>query len=203
MARKKIEKSEKQKLADEANQLTWLLKGRLKSAQLHYLTIAAMLIRVRDRKLFAVVKCASLEEYAEKKLGMKKSSLYKYLQVYEWVAEFHKAWLLPKPKGFIPELNDVTDLMWIERKLTEKGLKRQTRSELETMQKAALEGSLKDSDLETWRKVGGRIENALRTFLGKIRLLRRRGSQVKNMPNDAITHLDAAIESIRNAVSAE
>lgn len=196
-----VQKSEKQKIVQEALQVTWVLKGHLKNAQLSYLRIAALLDRVREAKLYTALGHADIEDYAEKRLQLKRSALYKYLQVYQWVAEFHREWLQPKPKGLIPELNDVADLMWIERKLAEKGLAKQTRAELETMRKAALEGRLRDSDLDEWRKRGGRPENALKTFLSKMRLMRNRGVELKDMPTDAISHLDAAIESIRNSVT--
>lgn len=202
-ARKTVRKSAKQMIVQEALQVTWVLKGHLKNAQLSYLRIGALLARVRERKLFAELGHANIEEYAEKRLMLKRSALYKYLQVYDWVAEFHKEWLKPKPKGVIPDLNDVADLIWIERKLAEKGLTKKTRAELMTMRTAALEGRLRDSDLEEWRGRGGRPENALKTFLSKVRTLRRRGAELKDLPADAIIHLDAAIESIRSAVVAD
>jgi hypothetical protein len=189
--------------AQEALEVTWVLMGQLKRAQLTYLFIGEQLKRVRDEKLYAALHHADMEAYAQERLGMRRSSLYKYLQVYEWVAEFHKEWLDPKPKGFIPELNDVTDLMWIERKLKEKGLTSQTRKELETMRKAALEGSLRDSDLEEWRGKGGRIADGFKTALSGIRSVRKRCAKVQDMPSDAISHLDAAIEIIKKMMEKE
>ncbi len=193
--------SEKQKRVREATRINWLLKGQLKSAQLQYLRIGALLIEMRQKTLYDALGHASLEEYAEKRLRLRRSSLYRYIQVYEWVAEFHNEWLLPKPKGFIPELNDVADVMWIERKLKERDLTTQTRKELETMRTEALEGRLRDSELEVWRKRGGREENALKSFLQKLRLLRRRGAELKDIPKDAIIRLDESIEIIRKAMA--
>ena len=106
-SRKPVEKSEKQKIVAEALQTTWLLKGKLKSAQIAYLRIGELLVKIRDLKLDAALSHPSLEDYAEKRLQLGKSSLYRYIRVYEWVRDAHPQWLADKPEGFIPELDDV------------------------------------------------------------------------------------------------
>ena len=98
----------------EALQVTWLLKGNLKNAQIAYIRIGKLLARVRDRKLYAALKHPDIESYAQERVNLRRTSLYRYLQVYDWIAKFHKDWLEPHPKGFIPDLNDTADLMWME-----------------------------------------------------------------------------------------
>lgn len=196
--RKAVPKSPKQIEVQKALETTWVLKGQLKSAQLSYLRIGSMLYEVREKKMDATLKHPSLEDYAEKRLGMRRSALYKYLQVYEWAKEFHPEWLGDKPKGFIPVLNDVADLMWIERKLQEKGLSSQTRSELETLRQEALQGTLKESDLAAWQKKGKRSQKtALRTLVSQVRTVRRHAAELKEVPPEVLTDLDAAIKILQ------
>ena len=130
--RKKSAKSAPRKLSksnaapltpvQEALEVTWVLKGKLKSAQIAYLKIGELLAQVRDRKLFAELKHPSIEDYAQERLGLGRSSLYQYLQVYDWVRESHPEWLEPKPKGFIPYLSGANELMWIEHTLADAAL---------------------------------------------------------------------------------
>jgi hypothetical protein len=132
----------------EALQITWRLKGNLKSARIAYLKIGALLVQVRDKKLYAELKHPDMEDYAEKRLQLGRSSLYKYLQVYDWVSKFYPEWLQPKPKGFIPELYDVADLMEIEDRLNGKNLSPQKRAKLQTLKGKALSGELKTAELK-------------------------------------------------------
>lgn len=199
MLRKTIKRSPKQEAVHQAGMITGQIKGSLKRSQMEYLKIGALLFQMRDKKLFTALHHPDIEDYAEKRLRMKKSSLYRYLAVYEWVAEFHKEWLQPSPRSFIPELDDVADLMWIERKLQEKNLEKKARAELEAMRIEALEGRLRESELDEWQKRGGREGNPLKTFLKKLRLMRKRGAELRDMPQVAITRLDELIEIIRKA----
>ena len=63
------------------------------------------------------------------------------------MAEFHKDWLEPHPKGFIPELNDTADLMWIETELAKKDLDPTKRAGLEELRKKAMNGQLMENAL--------------------------------------------------------
>ena len=54
-----------------------------------------------------------------------------------------QTWLQPKPKGFIPDLTDVDDLMWIENELKKANLSAEKRAALEGLDKKALAGDLK------------------------------------------------------------
>src|ERR1051325_4318872 len=116
--------------AERANQITWLLKGDLKNIQISYLRAGAKLATIRDEKLYHALKYNSLEEYAEKRLGLRRAALYRYLQVYDWVRKSHRGWLAKHPKGFIPELTDAYGLIWIEDQLEDEHLGPETRAEL-------------------------------------------------------------------------
>ena len=135
-------------VVQEALQVTWVLKGKLKNERMAYLKIGALLAQVRDQQLFSALKHPTIEDYAEGRLRLRRASLYRYLQVYDWVREFHPEWLLPKPKGFIPEFSDANDLMWIERTLKEGKLGKTAKAELEVLKAKGLDGTLKDDELE-------------------------------------------------------
>lgn len=194
--KQRVERSKVQ----EALQVTWLLKGKLKSAQIAYLRIGELLVRVRDKKLFSELKHPSLEDYAQQRLNLGRASLYRYVQVYDWVRESHSEWLEPKPKGFIPYFTDTVDLMWIEHTLANRKLTKGAKTELEGLKAKALEGKLKDGEVERFRQRGGRAPDGLKTFLSKVRLLRKRGSVLKNMPAEAVTLMDELIKIIDNAL---
>ena len=182
----------------EALQITWVLKGHLKNAQISYLRVGRMLADVRERKLYAELGHPDIETYAEQRLRLGRASLYRYLKVYEWVRLNHKEWIEPKPKGFIPDLADVAGLIWIENELQQKEIKRDTRAVLEDLRKKALDGDLKKAELEGFRKSTKRGDESLRSFLSMLRRIRKRGAKLVNMPDEVISHLDAAIGILKN-----
>jgi hypothetical protein len=187
-------------IVKEALEVTWTLKGHLKNAQVAYIRVGVLLAKVRNEKLYAALGHPDMESYAEERLHLGRTSLYKYLQVHDWVSEFHKEWLEPRPKGFIPDLSDVADLIFIERELARKDLDPKKRAELDDLRKKALEGRLRKGDLGRWRRQGPRQgEDALKSFLSKLRLLRKHGSALASMPPEVISHLDAAIDILKNA----
>jgi len=185
----------------EALEVTWVLKGHLKNLQLSYIRVGKLLSEVRDKKMYETLGHKDIDSYAAARLRLGRSSLYRYLQVYDWVLGHHKEWLDPKPKGFIPELNDAAGLMWIEETLTRKDLDAPMKKSLEGLQKKALDGTLDEGDLEKVRRQAHSKEQGLKSFLSKVRNLRMRGSQLASMPPEAIKTLDATIEIIQNALS--
>ncbi len=186
-------------LVQEALQITWVLKGHLKNAQIAYLRVGRMLADVRDRRLYTHLKHPDLEAYAEQRLHLARTSLYKYLKVYDWVSIHHKEWLAPKPKGFIPDLSDIADMIWIENELAQKSLDPATRDTLEDLRTRALNGELKKADMQAFRRHAGEGDQSLRSFLAALRKLRKRGARLVNMPPEVIAHLDAAIGVLENA----
>ena len=202
-AQKKMSKPEPITPVQEALEVTWVLKGKLKSAQIAYLKIGELLAQVRDRKLFAELKHPSLEDYAQARLSLGRASLYRYLEVYDWARQSHPEWLQPKPKGFIPYFGVANDLMWIEQTLAGNTITKEARAELEVLRARALEGKLRDGELSEWRKKGGRASDGLKSFLSKVRLMRKRGSVLKNMPADAIKLMDELIQVIDNALDVQ
>lgn len=194
--RKTAVKSEKQQIVAEALQTTWLLKGKLKSAQLAYLKIGELLVKVRDQKLDAALSHPSLEDYAQKRLNLGKSSLYRYIRVHEWVKVSHPQWLGDKPEGFIPELDDVAGLMWIDKELARKDLTEQDRKALEKLQAKGLAGELRQSDITACRGKGKAAES-LGGYLKKLASLRTRCESVKGMPPEVAGYLDEAIAILK------
>ena len=195
------EKSPAQKAAQEALQWTWLLKGKLKSAQIAYLRIGSMLAEVRKKEMFKVLHHDDLEAYADERLNLGRSALYEYLQVYDWVVECHSEWLQPKPKGYIPVLWEAHDLMWIERRLADKELNSETRAKLEVLHAKGLEGKLRPRDMREFRERSKPSSDAIKSYLSRLRTMRRTGPRLKDMPAEAMSKMDAVIEVIENAIA--
>ena len=184
--------------AQEAAQITWELKGHLKNAQIAYLRVAKMLADVRDRKRYADLNFKDIESYAVQSLRLGRSSLYNYLRVFDWVKTFHPAWLEDHPKGFIPNLADAVDLMWIEEELAKKDLDAKRKAALEELRQKALDGQLEKGDLKALRKRNNKPEKGLRLFLAALRALRRRGANLAFVPAEVIQLLDQAIGILEN-----
>ena len=186
----------------EALEITWTLKGHLKNVQIAYIRVGALLAKVRDRKLYEALKHPDMEAYAQKRLQLGRASLYRYLQAYDWIARFHKEWLEPKPQGFIPDLADVTDLIWIEEELAESKLDPKRKAGLEELKAKALEGRLKDGEVAAFRRKGN-TRSGLKPFLASLRSLRKRGAALAGMPPEIIAELDAVIAAIAKVVTAQ
>jgi len=201
MAEKKA-KSPLQIKVQNALQTTWLLKGHLKNAQIAYIRVGVGLAKMRDEKLYVALKHPDIEDYAAKRLNLGRASLYRYLQVHDWIVEHHKEWLEPKPKGFIPDLADVADLIWIERSLKErKNLTKENRASLEVLRKKSFSGELRKGELERVRRQRRKpTDDSLRSFLAKLRLLRSNGAKLKAMPPEVIAEMDSAIGILKNAL---
>jgi hypothetical protein len=88
--------------AERANRITYFLKGDLERIQIQYIRAGAKLAQIRDEKLYRALKHETLEDYAEKRLGLGRSALYRYLQIYEWVRKDHPGWLAKHPRGLHP-----------------------------------------------------------------------------------------------------
>jgi len=199
--RKVVTKSARQIEVQQALQHTWLLKGQLKTIQMSYLRIGAMLVRVREEKMFAALGHADIEDYAEKRLNLGRSTLYRYISVYDWVRKSHPEWLEKHPKGFIPDLSDVADLMWIEGKLADPKLAGEKRSKLQALRAKALEGKLRQRDLREFQKKSKPQSDTLKEYLSTLLTFRRRGLSLQDMPPEVITKLDGVIEVIQQAIA--
>jgi hypothetical protein len=160
--------------AQLANQMTFLLKGYLKNVQLSYIRAAAMLARIRDEKLYRALEHDGMENYAQQRLGLRRASLYRYLQIYDWLRKSHRGWLAKHPKGFIPELTDAYGLMWIEERLEDEHLAPETRKELEALRRKALSGKLTQRELDEFRKRGREHRDSLTAVNASLRAVRKR-----------------------------
>ena len=184
--------------AQEALQVTFVLKGNLKRAQLMYLFIAKELADVRDRSLYAALGHKDMEDYAHQRLDLGRSSLYNYLHIYDWVSKSHPEWLGKNVKGRIPDLTDVGDLMWIEGALQHTDLAPAKRTLLEGLRKKALAGTLRQSELKAFRATEKPAKDQFAGFLKTLRELRKKAARIAGMPPEAISHLDAAINLAGN-----
>jgi len=184
--------------AQEALQMTFVLKGNLKRAQLMYLFIAKGLAEVRDRSLYTALGHKDMEDYAHQRLDLGRSSLYNYLRIYDWVSKSHPEWLGKNVKGHIPDLSDVGDLMWIEGTLQHADLAPSKRTTLEGLQKKAMAGKLRESEMKVFKATEKPAKDQLAGFIKTLRGLRKKAVVIAGMPPEAVNHLDAAINLVAN-----
>jgi len=182
--------------AQRAVQVTFVLKGDLKNVQIAYLRVAKRLAQIRDEKLDRALGYDKLEDYAAARLGLQRSALYKYLQIYEWAREFHPGWLANRPKGFIPELSDAAALMWIEHQLKHGNPGADRRREIERLRAKALAGKLTDAEFREVRDRGRRRVPPLRALLAAERAVRRRATRVPDLPASVLDEIDALVAHI-------
>lgn len=167
--------------------------------QISFVRAAVLLAEVRDEKLWEALRHRDIEDYAAKRLGQQRSTLYHYLQIHDWLREFHPAWLAKKPKGFIPDLSDASALMWIERTLRDDRPADDVRKELEKLRKKALAGSLTRVEYRALRaRLRGTVA-PLRALLGRMRSLRRALDLATRVPAAARAAIDDAIRAVEQA----
>ncbi len=188
--------------AQRAAQITFVLKGHLKNVQISYIRAAALLAKVRDEKLYRALEHDSMESYAAERLGLQRTSLYRYLQLYDWLRRSHREWLAPHPKGFIPELSDAYALMWIERQLEHPHVEPQTRVELEALRKKALAGKLTKREIDEFRARGRKRHDTLRALSASLRALRGRAAAFETLPPGVLADLDSALGRLNAASGA-
>jgi hypothetical protein len=186
--------------AQIAVQVTFVLKGHLKNARVAYIRAAVLLARVRDEKLWSALRHPTIEDYALRRLGLRRSALYHYLQIHDWLRDSHPAWLVRRPKGFIPELSDASALIWIEKKLRDPHLSDSLRAELEALRKKGMNGTLTDEEFRRLRQRGRRVVTPLRVLLARLRTARRAAARIPEAPPAALTALDSAIRATEAAV---
>jgi len=186
--------------AQIAIQVTFVLKGHLKNARIAYIRAAVLLARVRDEKLWSALGHSTIEEYAQRRLGLRRSALYQYLQIHDWLRDYHPAWLVRRPKGFIPELTDAAALIWIEKKLRDRHLSESLRAELEALRKKGMNGTLTDEEFRRLRQRGRRVVTPLRGLLARLRAARGVAARIPEVPPAALAALDTAIRATERAV---
>ena len=188
--------------AQIAIQVTFVLKGHLKNARIAYIRAAVLLARVRDEKLWSALGHPTIEDYALRRLGLRRSALYQYLQIHDWLRDYHPAWLVRRPKGFIPELSDASALVWIDKKLRDRHLSDSLRAELEALRKKGMNGTLTDEEFRRLRQRGRRVVTPLRALLARLRAARRAAARIPEAPPAALAALDSAIRATEAAIDA-
>jgi hypothetical protein len=185
--------------AQIAHQLTWQLEGYLKRIQLMYILAGVQLAKIRDEQHWKALRYPTIENYAQKRLGLSRTALYHYLQIHDWLKRDHPAWLAPKPKGFIPSLTGASALMWIENRLRRR-LSESARRELTGMRLQALRGDLTDEEFRELRaRLRGEVE-PLRALLARLKSLARDAGRVADVPAAASVALAQAIRAVEQAL---
>jgi hypothetical protein len=187
----------------KALEFTWALKGHIRAAAKQYLRVAQEIARARDEKIYEVLKNPTLEDYAEKRLGLSERSMYRYLQIYDWVLECHKQWLEPGNKDRIPDLAEVPDLIWLEKQLRRSDLDPETRAKLQDAYRRGLDGKLDRKEVRDLRRHQHKGKEGLKSALSMLRRDRKRCGELADVPSEVITHLDEAIEDLINAMHLE
>jgi hypothetical protein len=175
--------------------VTFVLKGHLKNARIAYVRAAVLLA-----KLWRALRHPTIEDYAQRRLGLGRSALYKYLQVHDWLRDYHPPWLARRPKGFIPELSDASALVWIEKKLRDPHLTASLRAELEALHKKGMNGTLTDEEFSRLRQRGRRVVTPLRALLARLRSARGLAARIPEAPSAALAALDTAIRATQAAI---
>ena len=186
--------------AQIAIQVTFVLKGHLKNARIAYIRAAVLLARVRDEKLWRALRHPTIEDYAQRRLGLRRAALYQYLQIHDWLRDYHPPWLVRRPKGFIPELSDASALVWIEKKLRDRHLTDSLRTELEAMRKKGMNGTLTEEEFRRLRQHGRRVVTPLRALLARLRAARGVAARIPEAPPAVLAALDGAIRATEAAV---
>jgi hypothetical protein len=187
-------------LCQIASRLTWKLKGELKRLQKSYLRVAEQLVRVRDERLWAEMKNPkhpNIEDYAQKRLGLKRSSLYRYLTAYDWVSKNHSEWLKTGFTGTIPDMTDILDMIWIDKELNAEDLAETKKEALAELLEKAEDGQLKKGELGRLRKkVNRSAEESVKSIASGLRSLRERAVQGHTLSAATITSFDALIDLV-------
>ena len=188
--------------AQRANNIAYFLKGDLKNLQTAYLHAGAKLAQIRDEKLYLALKYPSMEEFAERRFGMRRTSLYRYLQIYDWARRRHREWFAKHPKGFIPELYDAYGLKWIEDRLDDPHVGPETRNELEILRKKALAGTLTQKELDAFRRHGEKRRDSLTAVAASFRADRRRLAALPDVAPGLVAEIDAFLDHLKSASGA-
>jgi hypothetical protein len=163
-----------------------------------FLRVVMLLGQVRDEKLYAELGYATIDAYAGALLGLKRSALSMYLRVYDWLRQTHPAWLKPGAKVKLADLQDADDLIWVEKELARKSLPADKKAALQGLQKKAVKGTLRRSEVRDYKASGNnKFADGNRAFLSKLRQLRKRGAELDGLPDGVVAHLDAAIDLLQ------
>ena len=187
----------------QALQFTWALKGHIRAAAKQYLRVAQEIAKARDEKIYLVLKNPTLEDYAEKRLGLSVRSMQRYLQIHDWVLKYHQQWLVPGNKERVPDLAEVPDLIWLEKQLARDDTDSGTRKKLAAANKKALDGTLDPQELHDLQQHQHSGNESLKSALSLLRRTRKRCTALTDMPDEVITHLDEAIDDLVNAMHLE
>jgi hypothetical protein len=183
-----------------ALEFTWALKGHIRAPAKQYLRVAQEIARARDEKIYEVLKNPTMKDYTEKRLGLSERSMYRYLQIYDWVRERYPQWLERGNKERIPDLAEVPDLIRLEKHLDRRDLDPETRAKLEDVYKRALSGRLAPAEVRDLRRHQHRERESLRAALSMLRRNRMRCGQLTGTPGEVARRLDDAIKDFVNPI---
>ncbi len=182
-------------------QITDYLKAALQANRVSFLSVGLLLARVRDNKLYAKLGHGDLESYAKERLQLSHTTLYEYLRVYDWVAQNHHDWLNPGPDTFIPDLKSIDALTWIDKELPRKDLSTESKANLLKLKEKALTGKMKKSERAALLgRTRHTAKDGLKSFLSKMRSLRKEGAKLAGVPPEIVSGLGNLIEMLQHAV---
>jgi hypothetical protein len=167
-------KSPAQLAVQAAGKITGDLICSLQAERKAFLRIGQLLTEVRDLKHYATLHHPDIEDYADKRLQLCRSSLYRFMKAYAWVLEHHQEWLEVPPKVRIPDLHAIEGLIWAEQELEKKDLSAGRKKTLADLKQKALDGKLRAKDLTAARGATNSKEEGTRRLISLTRALRKR-----------------------------
>jgi hypothetical protein len=187
-------KSPAQMAVQAAGKITGDLVCLLQTERKSFLHIGRLLTEVRDQRHFAALNHLSIEDYADEHLGLRKTSLYRYLKVYAWALEHHKEWLEVPLKVRIPDFSSIEGLLWVEQELEKKDLSAGRKKTLEDIQQKALDGKLRQKELRAVKARTNSTKEGDQNLISATRTLRKRYAQsVSVSAQKALPHFDEII----------
>jgi hypothetical protein len=178
--------------------ITGQILAKMKNIKMNFFDIGELLVKVRNEKLYEDLHHDSLVSYAAEHLHLGHTTLYKYIEVYEYAKKFHPKWLERPLTVTVPDLYDISDLMWIEEQLTKKDLPSVRKTILEKLRDKALAGDLPKRELMELRRKGRGAKGSLDVAIRYLQLAKRQVSNSADPLREAINHIDAAIEILQN-----
>ena len=177
----KRQRSPAQEAVHDAGKITGDLINALQTVRKSFLRVGQLLTEVRDCKHYLALHDADVETYASKRLGLSKTSTYRFMRVYAWAKEHHPEWLDPEKKVRIPNLFEIEGIVWIEKELAEKKTDPARKEELEALKKKALAGKLPKKNLQAVQRRASKTDKGERKLISATRALRKRYAESKSV----------------------
>jgi hypothetical protein len=184
----------------EATQATFAIKRYLKTTETDYLRVASLLVQVRDRRLYAFMHFKNLGDYAANMLRLDGDAVKRYLKIHDWVKARYPRWLRLDRKRFVPNLNGLADLMYIESGLAKRTLWPTLRVWFKKLKAKALKGRLKSEVLDGFRDQKSPEREETRDIMEELKEIRQTAiDSPKEITPKVLPPLNALVALMENS----